>query len=115
MAYKLDRVAALIQRNISEILQFEVKEDIGMVTITRVRVVNDYSYAYVYVSFLNENDKEKGLIGLEKAKGFIRSKLASRMDLRKLPALIFKHDDSFEQGQKIEEELIRIHQQQNKK
>lgn len=115
MAYKLDRVAALIQRNISEILQFEVKEDIGMVTITRVRVVNDYSYAYVYVSFLNENDKEKGLAGLEKAKGFIRSKLASRMDLRKLPALIFKHDDSFEQGQKIEEELIRIHQQQNKK
>jgi len=115
MAYKLDRVAALIQRNISEILQFEVKEDIGMVTITRVRVVNDYSYAYVYVSFLNENDKEKGLAGLEKAKGFIRSKLASRMDLRKLPALIFKHDDSFEQGQKIEEELIRIHQQQNNK
>ena len=115
MAYKLDRVANLIQRNISEILQFEVKEDIGLVTITRVRVVNDYSYAYVYVSFLNENDKEKGLAGLEKAKGFIRSKLASRMDLRKLPALIFKHDDSFEQGQKIEEELIRIHQQQNNK
>ena len=115
MAYKLDRVANLIQRNVSEILQFEVKEDIGLVTITRVRVVNDYSYAYIYVSFLNENDKEKGLAGLEKAKGFIRSKLASRLDLRKLPALIFKYDDSFEEGQRIEETLMRIRQEQNNK
>ena len=115
MAYKLDRVANLIQRNVSEILQFEVKEDIGLVTITRVRVVNDYSYAYIYVSFLNENDKEKGMAGLEKAKGFIRSKLASRLDLRKLPALIFKYDDSFEEGQRIEETLMKIRQEQNKK
>ena len=30
MAYKLDRVANLIQRNVSEILQFEVKEDIKL-------------------------------------------------------------------------------------
>ena len=115
MAYKLDRVANLIQRNVSEILQFEVKEDIGLVTITRVRVVNDYSYAYIYVSFLNENDKEKGLAGLEKAKGFIRSKLATRLDLRKLPALIFKYDDSFEEGQRIEETLMKIRQEQNNK
>ena len=104
-----------IVRSTSEILQFEVKEDIGLVTITRVRVVNDYSYAYIYVSFLNENDKEKGLAGLEKAKGFIRSKLASRLDLRKLPALIFKYDDSFEEGQRIEETLMRIRQEQNNK
>lgn len=115
MAYKLDRVANLIQRNVSEILQFEVKEDIGLVTITRVRVVNDYSYAYIYVSFLNENDKEKGMAGLEKAKGFIRSKLATRLDLRKLPALIFKYDDSFEEGQRIEETLMKIRQEQNNK
>ena len=53
MAYKLDRVGNLIQKNVSEIIQFEMKEDVGMVTITRVRVVNDYSYAYIYVSFLN--------------------------------------------------------------
>ena len=108
MAYKLDRVANLIQRNVSEILQFEVKEDIGLVTITRVRVVNDYSYAYIYVSFLNENDKEKGLAGLEKAKGFIRSKLASRLDLRKLPALIFKYDEALDYGNHINEIINKL-------
>ena len=115
MAYKLDRVANLIQRNVSEILQFEVKEDVGMVTITRVKVVNDYSYAYIYVSFLNENDKDKGMAGLEKAKGFIRSKLASRMDLRKLPSLIFKYDDSFQEGQRIEEAIAKIKRESEQK
>ncbi len=115
MAYKLDRVANLIQKNVSEILQFEVKEDVGMVTITRVRVVNDYSYAYIYVTFLNESYKDKGMAGLEKAKGFIRSKLAARMDLRKLPALIFKYDDSFEEGQRIEEVIMKIHKEQENK
>ena len=53
MASRKDRVPALILKNISEIIQFEVKsKSIGFVTVTDVVVSNDFSHAKVYVTFL---------------------------------------------------------------
>ena len=47
---------------------------------------------------------------LEKSKGFLRTELAKRMHMRKVPDLIFLHDDSLENGNKIEKILQDIRQ-----
>ena len=106
MANRKERVPALILKNISEIIQYEVKsKSIGFVT--DVDVSNDFSHAKVYVSFLGVGNKEERLAALERTKGFIRSSLAQKMDIHKVPELHFFIDDSFEKGQKIEESLKR--------
>lgn len=79
MANRKERVPALILKNISEIIQYEVKsKSIGFVTVTDVDVSNDFSHAKVYVSFLGVGNKEERLAALERTKGFIRSSLAQK-------------------------------------
>jgi ribosome-binding factor A len=42
---------------------------------------------------------------LDKAKGFIRSSLGSKLKVKKIPSLIFEVDDSLERGNRIDEIL----------
>lgn len=107
MTVKSDKVAGLIQKEISSIIQFEMKDPkLGFVTITDVRVTNDLSIAKVYVSFLGQQArKEAGMHVLERSKGFLRSELAKRLSMRKVPELKFLQDDSLERGNKIEKIL----------
>lgn len=102
MVMKKEKMNNIIQRELSDILQTEVKNPaIGFCTITDVEVTSDLSIAKIYVSFLNKNTK-KSLDALEKSKGFIRSLLAKRLTVRKCPELHFILDTSLEYGNKIE-------------
>lgn len=104
MSVKHDKTSNQILKNISDIIQFDLKDpSIGFVTITGVKVTNDYSYATVYCSFLGKEERNAaGLKALERAKGHIRSELGKKMKIRKVPELIFKLDRSLEQGNRIE-------------
>ena len=107
MGLKKDKMDNIIQKEVSEIIQFELKNPkIGFVTITDVDVTSDMSYAKIFVSFLGqEARKEAGLKALNQSKGFIRSELAKRLTIRKTPELIFQLDNSLEKGNKIEKIL----------
>ncbi|MDU1036548.1 MAG: 30S ribosome-binding factor RbfA, partial [Staphylococcus sp.] len=48
---------------------------------------------------------------LDKAKGFIKSELGSRMRLRIVPELFFEYDESIEYGNKIEKMIQDLHKQ----
>lgn len=107
MGLKKDKMDNIIQKEVSEIIQFELKNPkIGFVTITDVDVTSDMSYAKIFVSFLGQDAcKEAGLKALNQSKGFIRSELAKRLTIRKTPELIFQLDNSLEKGNKIEKIL----------
>ena len=106
MANKQERIATLIRKNIAEIVQFELKNpNLGFVTIPEVKVSTDFSYAKVYVSFIKEEEIEKGLEVLEHSKGFIRSRLASKMDTRRVPEISFVLDEGYKKEARIEELL----------
>ncbi|MCI8541106.1 MAG: 30S ribosome-binding factor RbfA [Erysipelotrichaceae bacterium] len=113
MKAKQDKLAGIIQKEISNIIQFELKDPkVGFITITDVRVSGDFSQAKVYVSFLGKEErKEAGMKALERSKGFIRSQLAQRLSIRKTPQLFFFHDNALEQGYKIERIIADIHKQ----
>lgn len=108
MASRKDRIPALIKKNISEIIQFKVKNPkIGFVTVSEVKVSPDFSHAKIYVSFLNAKYPHQNLAELEKAKGYIRSELASLLDIRKVPELMFIIDDTADIVASLEEKLHR--------
>ena len=104
MSVKTERIANLLIREISDILQNEVyDEDIKFVTITACKVDTDLSLAQVYCTVFDQSKKEKCLHDLNQAKGFIKTELAKRkLEIRKIPDLRFKYDESIEYGSKIE-------------
>lgn len=106
MANKQERIATLIRKNITDIIQFELHNpNLGFVTIPEVRVSKDISYAKVFVSFVKAEEASEGMKVLEHSKGFIRSSLASKMDTRRIPSLIFVLDEGFQREARIEEIL----------
>ena len=99
---KQERLAVQIQKYISDIIHFEIKADnLGIVTVTRVKVSDDNSWAKIYVSFLDKNREEK-LENLKEYKPQIRTALAKKLTIRRTPDLTFTLDDSYEKGEKIE-------------
>lgn len=110
MSVKTQRIANLLVREISDILANEVHDkDIRFVTITACKVDTDLSLAQVYCTVLDESKKDKCLHDLNAAKGFIKTELAKRkLEIRKIPDLRFKYDESIEYGTKIEKLLKEI-------
>jgi len=106
MANKQERIATIIRKNIAEIIQFQVKDPhLGFVSIPEVKVSKDFSYATVYVSFFKDEDITPSLEVLNKAKGFIRSELASKLDTRRVPEIRFVLDEGYKKEERIAELL----------
>ena len=82
----------------------------NMISVSGVDVSGDGSYATIYVSALfydpkkgvSEEDKKAVIAAFEKCKGFIRTEIAKNIKLRYAPELIFKFDESFEYGAKMD-------------
>lgn len=114
MSVKIKRIASNMMKEISYILANEIKDEhIKFVSVTDCKVTNDLSFAKVYINTLDENKKEEILHSLDKAKGFIRKMLSERIDIRHIPELQFVYDDSLENGQKIENIINKIHENEN--
>ena len=63
----------------------------------------------VYVALLDDSKKESDVLaGLEGAKGYIRSQIAGRVQLRRLPDLVFRVDRSLRQAQRVDAILDQI-------
>ena len=107
MNYRQERIERILEREISNIILTEVKDDrLKFVTITKVSITNDLSIATVYYTVIgNEEQKVSTSENLLEAKGFIRSSLSKKLDIRKTPELKFKYDESIEYGDKIEQIL----------
>jgi ribosome-binding factor A len=97
------RLAAELMRSLSEVLRFEIKDPgVAGISLTNVDLSRDLSVARVYFSMLQpDDDPQPALEGLQRAAGFLRSKLGHAMTIRHVPELRFKHDDSIAHADKI--------------
>ena len=110
MSIKIERIASMLEKEISYILMTEVKDpDIKFITVTNVKLASDLGYAKVYVTVLDQNKKDETLRSLKAARGFIRRELANRVEIRHIPELDFVYDESIEYGKKIEDIIEEIH------
>ena len=111
---KLSRYNSLFVKEISNILQNEVKDnDIKFVTVTGCEITSDLSFAKVFYTVLDDTKKESTKNALEKAKGFIRGEISKRVDIRHTPELRFVYDKSEEYGNKIDNLIKEIHNKDN--
>lgn len=103
----IKKVDSILMREISMIISKELNDPLlGFPTVTEVDLAPDYSVAKVYVSFLGKNYKKRdGLEALRRAKGHIKSLLAKRVQMRKIPDLTFVVDDTLDKATRIEEIL----------
>lgn len=108
MANRPGRVKALIEKNLSDILTREIHNPrVGLVSVNEVSVNSDYSIAKVYVSFIGAKYPHQCLLELNKTKGYVRSSLAKKMDIYKVPELVFVYDEQFERAASLDAALER--------
>ena len=101
MSHRIERVNKLIRHEVSELLRCQVKDPrLGdFVAVTEVSTSPDLRYAKIFISRIgSEEEKQELLRVLARASGFIRSQLANRLKLRRIPELSFHWDDSIERG-----------------
>jgi len=104
MSRRTERLNALFRSEISNLILRGIKDPriSGVVTVTRVDITNDLSYASVLVSVYGTDSDKRGTIkALKSATGFIRRELLSRIKIRLMPVLRFKLDESLAQGNEI--------------
>lgn len=102
--YRVGRVSEDIRREITAVIRTLKDPRVSgkILTVVRVEVSSDLSFAKVYVSSVNGIDEAKQAVkGLESATGLIRREVGGRLRLRKTPELKFIADDSVEQGIEI--------------
>ncbi|AVO02395.1 30S ribosome-binding factor RbfA [Staphylococcus simulans] len=108
---RAERIGEQLKQELMDIINNKVKDPrIGFLTITDVQVTNDLSQAKVYLTVLGkEKEVDDTFKALEKARGFIKAELGSRLRLRTIPELYFEYDHSIEYGNKIERMIQDLH------
>jgi len=104
MSFKrADRVSVAIKKEVGLLLTQGVKDPgIHFVTVTTVDMAEDLRNAVIYVSVMGtEEDRQETMKGLERAKGYIRKELGSRLQLRYTPEIHFRLDESLDHSIKI--------------
>ncbi|CUX96901.1 30S ribosome-binding factor RbfA [Candidatus Doolittlea endobia] len=102
---RTQRIAQNMQKEIAIILQREITDlNVGMTTVSNVKVSRDLAYAKIFVTFLNDQIPEQDKTGvrmLQDAAGRIRSLLGQVMRLRVVPELTFVYDNSLMKGIRV--------------
>ena len=117
--FKIDRITSDVHIAMADILR-DIKDPrvSKMLSIIKVQVTNDLSYATFYVSAIEGKEMtDSSVKALKGAAGYIRKELGSRVKMRKVPEVRFVADDSiafsahlssilnsFEGGEKANEE-----------
>jgi ribosome-binding factor A len=111
---RADRVADLLKIEIADLLLKQIRDPrIGSVTITGVKVTDDLRTARVFFVELGKDScSEEVETGLRKATGFLKRELGRRLQLRRVPELIFTYDPSFAYGNRIDTLLMEIRREE---
>jgi ribosome-binding factor A len=100
------RVGELIRHALAEVFAQEGLHDAVLasraITFPEVRMSADLRLATVYVMPLGGRDEEAVLSALEKNKRWLRGALAKRIDMKFMPELRFRIDETFDEADRIE-------------
>lgn len=101
--FRIERVNKELLRELSELLQFEIKdENAKRAILVEVDCSKDLGHAKVYYTTISRENREAVQKSLEKASGLLRGAIGRQMRLRKVPELHFIPDYVEEEARKIE-------------
>jgi ribosome-binding factor A len=113
--HRPDRVGDQIRQELSELLSRGQVHDpgIGFITLTRVQVTADLQLARVYYTTMGDEKARKDTArALQRATPFFRRQVGGRLQLRRVPELEFRFDESVAQQDRIEQILRDLHQEE---
>jgi ribosome-binding factor A len=109
--HRTDRVGALLQSALSELLLRGVKDPrVGMATITGIKLSPDLKHARVYVSTHGGDAAHARMLatGLASARTYLQSQAGRRLGLRFTPELRFEIDPSIGAAERLEQLLREV-------
>lgn len=110
MSRRTERVSELIRDELSDLLLREVRDPRlgGLISITRVEITPDLANARVYVSIMSTpQERTDALRAMNAAASFFHRELKQRIQIRRVPFLVFRLDTSIEEGAAV---LARINE-----
>ena len=120
--YRIAKVSSLLKKEITLILQNDLENDLlrsNLIFISKIDLTRDLQFCKIYVTSTAEEGIRKEIIdNLNLAKNFIRHTLGKRIEMRRVPEIIFKDDTVLEKGLsvlKLLEELKNKNQKQDSK
>ena len=116
MSKRTQQVSDEIQRILSEVIQYELKDPrVGFATVVGVDMSADLQHATVRISVLDEAQRADTMEGLERAKGFMRRRVAQELrHLRAVPELHLTLDTSLDYSMRIDEVLRQVELERRK-
>ena len=97
------RVADQLQRELALLVAREVADPrVGEVTVSGIDLSPDMRHARVLVTPGRETDGDASVDALNRAAGFLRTRLGRRVRMRRLPRLVFEHDRTLELALRID-------------
>jgi ribosome-binding factor A len=107
---RMRRVDEAVRQVIGDAVASELKDPrVGFVTVTDVRTSQDLRHARVYISVLGSDggvsepqEREDTLAGLRSAHGFLQSRLAGELHMKRTPSLEFFYDDTTDRALRLE-------------
>jgi len=98
-------VGDALQRELSKLIHAEIRDPrIGMVNVNIVKVASDLSTAKVYLTFVDNPQNApvaERIDVLNKAAGFLRSRLSGEIKMRSVPRFRFMHDETVYNAERI--------------
>ena len=103
MTQRTERIDELLRQEIGRALEREVTDPaIGFVTVTDVETSSDLAHAKVWVSVIGSEEERKAtLAALRRAMPFIRHGLGSKIQMRRIPQLDVRLDESIQRGSRV--------------
>ena len=116
---RVERVASLIRREVSELLIGGIKDERvsqGMVSVTTVEVAGDLQHCKIFVSiFGSEADRTQAMEGLRSASAYVKGELGRRLKMRRTPEVVFVLDRGIEKGTSVLGLLNRLEEERQEK
>lgn len=101
MKHTAERLGTEIHARLATILREDTHDPrLALLSITEVKVAPDASFARVFYRALG--DREEAAAALEKAKAYLRHRLAGELHTRRVPELDFRLDESLDRADKLD-------------
>ena len=100
---RMRRVDEAVRAVLSDAISKHLKDPrIGFVTVTAVKTSTDLRHARVYVSVLgDETARGASIEGLRSAHGYLQSRIATELTLKRTPTLSFEYDETVDRAARI--------------
>ena len=100
--YRLAKVSSLLKKEITLILQNDMENDLirdHFVNISKIDLSGDLQHCKIYITSTAQNKlREEIVANLNTAKSSIRHNLGQRIQMRRVPEIIFKDDIVLDKG-----------------